>query len=168
MNTLDIVLVVPLAFGLIQGFRHGLVKEVGSLVGIVTGIYLARFWSDPVAHLIAKQFDWSLAICMTIAYALVFIAGALGIQFLAHILSKLLEVIKVGWLNRTIGSIFGLLKYVLILSVVLNLLSMLNSFQPFVQKKAVQESVLYRPIEQVMPTVIPFLNFDQFTKYFNA
>ena len=137
-------------------------------MGIVTGIYLARFWSDPGAHLIAKKFDWSLAICRTIAYALVFIEGAWGIQLLAQILSKRWEVIKGGWRNRTIGSIFGLLKYVLILSVVLNLLSMLNSFQPFVQKKAVQESVLYRPIEQVMPTVLPFLNFDQFKKYFNA
>ena len=161
MNTLDIVLIVPIAFGLIQGFRHGLVKEVGSLMGIVIGIYLARFFSDDVAKLIMHQFGWSFSVCMTIAYAVVFIAGAVGVQLIAYVISKILDFIKVGWINKTIGSLFGALKFVLILSVVLNLFSMLNQFQPIVHKKAIDNSVLYQPIERIMPSLIPFLDFDQ-------
>ena len=121
MNTLDIVLIVPIAFGLIQGFRHGLVKEVGSLVGIVVGIYLARYFSDDVAKILVQQFGWSFSICMTIAYALVFIAGAVGIPFIAYVLSKILDFLTVGWINKTIGSVFGDLTFVCILSVLLNL-----------------------------------------------
>ncbi len=166
MNTLDIVLIVPIAFGLIQGFRHGLVKEVGSLVGIVVGIYLARYFSDDVAKILVQQFGWSFSICMTIAYALVFIAGAVGIQLIAYVLSKILDFIKVGWLNKTIGSVFGALKFVLILSVILNLFSMLNAFQPIVQKKAVENSALYKPIESIMPSIMPFLDFDKFKDLF--
>lgn len=166
MNTLDIVLIVPIAFGLIQGFRHGLVKEVGSLVGIVVGIYLARYFSDDVAKILVQQFGWSFSICITIAYALVFIAGAVGIQLIAYVLSKILDFIKVGWLNKTIGSVFGALKFVLILSVILNLFSMLNAFQPIVQKKAVENSALYKPIESIMPSIMPFLDFDKFKDLF--
>ena len=41
MNYLDIIIVVPLVYGLIKGFSNGLIKEVTALVALLAGVYVA-------------------------------------------------------------------------------------------------------------------------------
>ena len=46
MNVLDIIILVLLVLGLINGFRKGLFVEVASLVALVAGIYGAIHFSN--------------------------------------------------------------------------------------------------------------------------
>ena len=161
MNILDIVLIIPLVFGCIQGLRHGFVKEIGSLLAIVFGIYLARFWSDSLSRTIENWIDCSSQLSLVIAYIVAFFIGVLGIHLLAYLLSKILDLGKVGWINKIIGAVFGTFKWLLILSFVLNMVGMINSFAPLIEKKNVQNSVLYKPIENTMGNVLPFLDFNK-------
>lgn len=161
MNILDIILIIPLVFGCIQGLRHGLVKEIGSLLAIVFGIYLARFWSNSLSRAIETWIDCSSQLSLVIAYIAAFIIGVLGIHLLAYLLSKILDLVKVGWINKAIGAVFGTFKWLLILSFVLNIVGMINSFAPLIEKKTVQNSVLYKPIENTLSNVLPFLNIDK-------
>ena len=41
MNYLDIIIAVPLLYGLIKGFSNGIVKEVTSLLALFVGVYIA-------------------------------------------------------------------------------------------------------------------------------
>ena len=41
MNYLDIIIVVPLLYGLIKGFSNGLIKEVTTLTALLVGVYVA-------------------------------------------------------------------------------------------------------------------------------
>ena len=47
MNYLDIIIAVPLLYGLIKGFSNGLVKEVTSLLALFIGVYVAINFSSP-------------------------------------------------------------------------------------------------------------------------
>ncbi len=165
MNILDIILIIPLAFGFIQGLRHGFFKEIGSFLAIIIGIYLARFWSESLSVIITEWFDCAKKISLVIAYAVAFIIGALGIHLIAYLLSKIFDLIKAGWINKIVGAIFGTFKWLLILSLILNFFSMINNFAPLVEKKAINESVLYKPIENTIGNVLPFLDFDKFKEF---
>ena len=68
-----------------------------------------------------------------------------------------------GWLNRLFGALFGVVKITLLLSVILNFVAIVNQYMPIKEKSIVQESLLYSPIENVMGTVLPLLNFEDFT-----
>ncbi len=68
-----------------------------------------------------------------------------------------------GWLNRLFGAVFGVVKMTLLLSVILNFVAIMNQYMPIKEKPIVQESLLYSPIEKVMGTVLPLLNFEDFT-----
>ena len=46
MNYLDIIIAVPLLYGLIKGFSNGLVKEVTSLLALFIGVYVAINFSE--------------------------------------------------------------------------------------------------------------------------
>ena len=46
MNYLDIIIVIPLLYGLIKGFSNGLVKEITGLLGLIIGVYVAVNFSS--------------------------------------------------------------------------------------------------------------------------
>lgn len=162
INYIDIILFIPLCWGVIQGIRHGLVKEIASLIAIIIGIYVARFWSVGVADFLTDMTRWSPEVCRTIAYLLVFIVVALVIHLLAYMISKILSAIMLGWVNRLLGALFGFAKMVLILSLVLNVVGVLHEYIPIKDNKAVKSSLLYKPIEQAIPNILPFINIDDF------
>ena len=41
MNYLDIVIAIPLLYGLLKGFTNGLIKEITGLLGLIIGVYAA-------------------------------------------------------------------------------------------------------------------------------
>ena len=45
MNSLDIVIAIPLLYGLIKGFTNGLIKEITGLLGLIIGVYIALNFS---------------------------------------------------------------------------------------------------------------------------
>lgn len=163
MNYLDIILIIPLAYGLVQGLRKGLIKEIAGLLAIVLGIYLARYFSLPTSQALIEMTGWSVNICTPLAYAIVFIAVSLSISALSYMLSKIIGAIMLGWLNRLFGALFGVVKMILLLSVILNFVAIVNQYMPIKEKPIVQQSLLYSPIENVMNSVLPLLNFEDFT-----
>ena len=46
MNYLDIVIAVPLIYGLIKGFTNGLIQEMTGLFGLLIGVYVAINFSS--------------------------------------------------------------------------------------------------------------------------
>jgi membrane protein required for colicin V production len=163
MNYLDIILIIPLAYGLVQGLRKGLVKEIAGILAIVLGIYLARYFSISVSLALVELTGWAVNICTPLAYALVFIVVSLSISALSYMLSKIIGAIMLGWLNRLLGAAFGVIKMTLLLSVILNFIALMDQFMPIKDKPIVQQSLLYSPVENVMATVLPLLNFEDFT-----
>ena len=163
MNYLDIILIIPLAYGLVQGLRKGLIKEIAGLLAIVLGIYLARYFSLSASQALTEMTGWASNICMPLAYALVFIVVSLSISALSYMLTKIIGAIMLGWLNRLFGAIFGVVKMTLLLSVILNFVAIMNQFMPIKDKPIVEQSLLYSPIENAMSAVLPLLNFDDFT-----
>lgn len=158
MNFLDIVLAIPLIYGIIQGWRRGIVKEAVMLVSIIFAIYVARFFSPTMALFLENHLGASAGVAAPLSYILVLIIFGGGMYVLAFMLTRILKAIKLGTVNRIFGSLFGLTKWMLILSAVLCFFAIIDHFVPIKQKPAVQNSALYRPVESFMGHVIPFLN----------
>lgn len=60
-----------------------------------------------------------------------------------------------GWLNNFFGGLFGLIKAVLILSIILNLYEFVDSDRSLIGSDKVITSPIYKPILKVLPTVAP-------------
>jgi membrane protein required for colicin V production len=70
-----------------------------------------------------------------------------------------ISIVALGFLNRLAGGIFGLLKAALVLSVILYFINGLN---PGLIKSDVKDSsILYDPIESIVPMLIPRLDLDE-------
>jgi membrane protein required for colicin V production len=157
MNTLDIVILVVLLFGLIKGYIKGLFIEITSLVGLILGIYGAIHFSYFLSNILESRVDWDASMIQIVSFAGTFLIILLALVFLGKTLTKIAETASLGMFNKMLGAIFGILKYALILSVVLIVYDQINGSLKFASKKKVNQSVLYDPVKNFAPAIFPKL-----------
>jgi membrane protein required for colicin V production len=118
MNTLDVVIAVIVGFCLIRGVFRGIIKEVTSIVGVFVGLFGALFFY-PVAASLISRFMANQAYVNILSFILSFTVLFLAVGFVGVVLKQMLKAISLGWADRVLGGVFGLLKAVLIASVLL-------------------------------------------------
>ena len=145
MTWLDILLAIPMAWFVYKGFRKGLIFELTSLVGLVVGIFCAINFSKYVSTLIGIEGEYSVLV----AFFVTFIAVYLLSLFLGKCVEGLIKMMKMGVMNNLLGAVFGLLKMVAMLSVVLYYVAIIDFKGMILTPKLKQESVFYTPIDKV-------------------
>ena len=162
MNYLDIIIaIVLLLFGL-KGLRKGLIIEVVTLVAFGVGIYGAMHFSDFTAAHMQDFMEIDPKYLNTIAFVLTFIILVVLVNLIGRLISKAVKSLNLGFFDKLGGFLFGIIKGVLLCSV---LLMVLNNFQLLgVLKPEVKEkSKLYPYIEQTVPYV--YRGFDLVKDY---
>ena len=157
MNTIDIVLAILLIFGTIKGFMKGLFIEITTLVGLVLGVYGAIHFSYFLGNFLKDSVTWDESMIQVVAFAGTFLIILIALVLLGKALTKIADTIALGFFNKILGAIFGLLKYALILSIVLTVYDHINRSIRFVEKVKVKESVLYEPVKNFAPAIFPNL-----------
>ena len=155
MAVIDIVLVALLGFGLIRGFFKGLFVEVASLVALIAGIYGAIHFSYYVADLLMEHVEWSEKTINITAFAITFIIIVLIVALAGKALTKLADFAALGFLNKLLGGVFGLLKIGLILSILLIIFEKMNNTITFVDEEHTKDSILYKPVKSLAPMLFP-------------
>ena len=155
MNIFDIVIAALLIFGFVRGVMKGLFVEVASLVALIAGVYGAIHFSYFIGDLLKEYVSWSEEYVSLAAFAGTFIVIIIVIAFLGKILTKLADFASLGVINKILGGVFGALKIGLILSVVFIFFGKINDTIPFIKKKTLEESILYKPVKKVAPTIFP-------------
>jgi len=157
MEIIDIVLGIVLLFGLVKGLMNGLLKELASLLALVLGIYGAMHFSFYAKDIIVQYIAWEARYVSLIAFAITFLAIVIGISLAGKLLTKLAESISLGFVNRILGAVFGLLKVGLILSVFVGWIEKANGLLPFISEEQKEKSILYAPVKNLSPMVFPTL-----------
>lgn len=155
MSVIDIVLGALILFGMVRGFMKGLFVEIASLVALIAGVYGAIHFSNFAAEFLMEKVDWEEKTINLTAFAITFVIIVLAIALAGKALTKLANFVALGLLNRLLGSLFGGLKYALILSVVLIIFEKVNTPLSFMDEEALNESVLYKPVKSLIPMILP-------------
>ena len=113
MNILDIVIVAAVIFFLIRGIFRGIVREIGSLAGVVLGIWLASVY-HPQAALFLKSFVPPGKYLPLVAFALIFLFVLVLGNLLGWLFKKLFQKVFLGWIDRMLGACLALLKGILL------------------------------------------------------
>ena len=108
MNWLDIVLLVIMVISAVGGFITGLIKAIFSLVGLILGVVLAgRFYINLAGVL---SFLPGSNTPRIVAFIIILLVVMLIFALLGNILTKVISAIKLGWLNRLGGGVFGIFE----------------------------------------------------------
>jgi membrane protein required for colicin V production len=163
MNWLDIVIILILAGGLFSGLKNGFVGELASLAGLVLGIWAAiRFswWTADILEGMGLKFS----LMPVISFIVTFLIVAIIMQVLAKIVSHLLEAISLNWINKIAGMAAGVFKAAVFVSVILLVLDSVREDHPIIPESVRTKSVLYEPVSEIVPTLLPFLKLEELVK----
>ncbi|MFH2053735.1 MAG: CvpA family protein [bacterium] len=123
---MDPVLLIPLPFILILGlvgFREGVVKRVLEIAGLIATIILTARFAAAVQPWVMDRTGAGQGPALLITWAVLFFAGLILSRFLASLVSKLIRLTVLGWVDRLGGALAGMVMGAFLASVVVILLT---------------------------------------------
>lgn len=151
MNYIDIIILVFLLFGAFRGFSKGLVIEIATLAGLALGVFVAIRYSSFTEGILQDFLNISSRYISYISLAITFIIVVVAVYILGKLLTKLVDAVSLGLANKLLGTLFGIVKYFIIVCVLLMIVHALNEKFQFMSEETLQKSMLF----------YPFLNFAE-------
>lgn len=153
MEQIDLLILLILLLGFVVGVIRGFIKQVLSVICLIAGIVLARTFAPDLAGMFDREYsNIAYGISFAIIVILVVIAGVL----LGKMLKTLLDSMDMGWLNRLLGGVVGVLKYLIIIGVVISLLEVFDADRKLLPKDMASKSRFYSLSKQSLTFLMPF------------
>jgi membrane protein required for colicin V production len=151
MNTLDIIIIIPLVFGAFKGFRKGLVMELLSLLALVLAVISSFYFMHKGVALLEPHLGSSNSLLPVFSFVIIFIVVLMGVFYLGKVLKKVLDVTLLGSIDDVAGAILGMLKWGLVFSVFLWLFDKGGIILP---DHLTQKSILYPYVVSYAPVLL--------------
>lgn len=151
ISIIDLIMVLVLVVGAINGFRKGVLSQVGLVMGVVVGVWLAF-------HIGSQVSEWiGIKMSDLVAYILVFVVAIVAMWLLTKLLDGVLKSVGLGIYNRLCGAAVSLVLSSMILSLAFGFFEKCNNALKMVEPEVLEESVIAPVVTAVADVVFPYL-----------
>ena len=155
MTTIDIIILIALGAGVIIGFMKGFIRQLASILGLIVGLLAAKALYTSLAVKLCPTVTDSMTVAQILAFVIIWIAVPLIFTLVASVLTKAMEAVSLGWLNRLLGAGLGALKYLLLVSLVVCVIQFIDTDSQLISQTKKEESLLYSPMERFAGMFFP-------------
>ncbi len=165
MNWLDIAIILIVAFFTITAFSAGLIRELVTLASVVAGVVVAGLFYDDLARdvlVFINNKNAANIVAFLVLLGAIYLAG----QLIAIMLKQVAAVLLLGWADRLGGALFGLLKGLVVVEVLLIVFVTFNVGLD----NTIEDSVLASAFLDAAPLLLTILpdNFERAVDAFPA
>ncbi len=157
MEVIDIIILVLVGVGIIQGLMKGFLKQLAAIVGLVAGLLIARALFGVVAEHLVDALGTSVTIAQILSFILIWVVVPLICILVASVLTKALDAIHLGWLNRLLGGLFGAVKVMLLIGLAIHVLEYIDPKSEIIGETKKEASALYNPVKDFTDVFFPVL-----------
>jgi len=143
-NLLDIIIILTMLVSGVLALTQGFVKEILSLIGWLVS-FISVILLMPEAGKYLRPFFETQTLSDLITISIIFITTLLAWRLLSLFIGKLFKFTSIGYIDRTLGFLFGVLRIYILASII---------FGVFIQKieqekrpSYIQSSYLTKAIE---------------------
>ncbi len=115
MTWFDYVVITILGLSMLLAVLRGVVREIIALVGWAAALILSGLYAQEMAHWLPASL--SLTLRAVIAYVVIFLSVLLLSGLIGLLLAKLFHAAGLGFTDRAVGALFGLVRGALIVFV---------------------------------------------------
>lgn len=155
MNWVDLLLLAVLGWFLFTGLTSGLIREVLNLAGFGVGLFLAGRLYGQVGELLKGVVEPGLA--PLAGFVGILIATVVATHVVGSLLQQVVSLLMLGWLDHLGGALFGLVKGLALVMVLLFVVQRLP-FPPL--KEALEVSLLGPRLAALLPVLLALLPAD--------
>ena len=168
MGVLDIVLLMIFIPAIIRGISKGFIEQLAALLSIFLSAYVAYLFADKVGAWLSQWITFnSPTVLYILSFVVVIILCVLVMNLVAKVLSKVIDAIALGWLNRILGFVIAIFNTALVLGILFVLFNDVNEKYLHLSTQFMQDSTIYAWINKLTEIVFPYLE-GLFTKISNG
>ena len=109
MTWIDYTILAVIGISVIFSAARGAVREVLALVSWVVAFFVARIFALDIASILSQMLP-DKAPRLLIAFLAVFVLTLLTMSLISIAISSVIKVAGLGWLDRILGAVFGLVR----------------------------------------------------------
>lgn len=158
MNYIDIIIIIIIILSAFGGYKNGLITELASLAALILGIWGAIHFSDITTGLLIKYFDLKSEHLNIISFGVTFIVIVILVHIVGNVVNNMVDSGMLGVTNKLGGMVFGILRSILFLSIVLMVFDRIDKDVEILSEDVKSKSRMYEPIRNVAPSIFPFID----------
>lgn len=155
MTTIDYVFIGLVVMGAVTGFAKGLLKQVATLVGLVAGFFIAKTLYVSVAEQYFTNVTDNMTWAQAMAFGAIWLLVPLACMLVAALLTGFLNALSLGWVNKLLGLVGGIVITTLTISIFLNVIDAIDAGGWLIAKTTKADSALYYPIKDLISWLFP-------------
>ena len=164
-NWFDLTVGILLLLAVINGYRKGLIMQlVGLAILVLSAIFGGRVAEMILQHL-TGWINLSHEAARVLSFLLAFAAIAIALTLVGKLIQRFFDLVLLSFLNRLIGAVIAAGTMMLFLSILLNLLLLLDRNETVISPQIKEESFFYSRVEAVVPAIVPHLNSRLWDEY---
>ena len=157
----DIIILCILAYFGFNGFRCGFIKEISKIISMIVGFVAASKFHKYIEPYL-EDYVSNLTVLSIISYLIIFFIVVIIINIISNLLTKFFDIISLGWLNRLVGCILGIIKGILIVSLIIFVIQIAPND---LKTQLKEDSVLYKICDKVRENIITSIIKQRFNKF---
>lgn len=154
MSVLDIVFIIPVVWMAYVGFKKGLVVELSSLVALLLGVFVSLYFSDVTAEFLKETFELKTKYLSLISFIVTFVLVVIAVNLIGKLVEKLVDIVALGFVNKSAGGAFGVLKAAVLLSFVLFFIEKADKKKVIISEDLSENSLFYPYVQPIAHTLI--------------
>lgn len=164
-NWFDLTVGILLLIAVINGYRKGLIMQlVGLAILLLSVIFGGRVAEMILPHL-TGWINLSPEAARVLSFLLAFAAIAVVLTLVGKLIQRFFDLVLLSFLNRLGGAVIAAGTMMLFLSVLLNLVLLLDRSETVINPQIKQDSFFYSRVEAVVPAIVPHLNSRFWDEY---
>jgi membrane protein required for colicin V production len=155
MTVFDYIICGIFLVSIILSIVRGFVREALSIAGWIVAFIIAGAYASYFEQFIPVEIT-DATLRFSIAFVLAFLSVLLITALVTMFLSALIKGIGLGFIDRLLGSVFGFLRALIIVTLIV----LLAGLTTIPSQTFWQQAVLSRPLEAVAMEALPWLPDD--------
>ncbi|HMM18879.1 MAG: CvpA family protein [Petrimonas sp.] len=165
LNGFDLIILIFLLVAFVNGYRKGLVMMLVGLATVILAAVFAGKLAITVLPYLQKTFDFSPQVTHVLSYVAAFLAIAAVVSLIGFLVQKVFESVNLNFINRALGGVVSIGTTVVVLSILLNLILMLDGEEKIVKPDIKQKSFFYEKVRVAVPAIVPYLNKEVWEEF---
>ena len=157
-----IIVIALAAWGILSGFRKGLVRQFGSVIavafGIVLTIVLAPDFYPSVDDWLPGFIDGFKRdfIVKTLSCTIIYVLVTGLFELIALPVGKLMKIVNTGMVNSIAGALFRTFQYLMLLSLLYNLIIDFHPTGPMTRISRYHDGNVVEGVIKIAPAILGF------------
>lgn len=155
MTGFDYLVLAIVGISVLFSIMRGFVREILALASWIIAFVVARFYTMDLAPLLPAAIP-SESLRILAAFLILFLLTLLLCSLLGIALARVFKKVGLGWLDRGLGALFGVLRGILIVGV----LVLLAGFTALPRDTVWRNAMFSAPLEAMVQSLLPWLPDD--------